>query len=250
MSTGQSNMGQPKIISIAEMTDSGLVVNPEPIIFKDADDFAQFLSRGSISALVDVTKDALLRSIFVKRFDELQEGHIYVEKESNIKRGIKEVRQEQSHLSKGREQEFSFGLCQELSNLGVAPKPVLRHDLRILTDGKQAQQEFDVVLLCGADRVVLGEHKSHLSSKNGVEELVKKAAIVRKLAKDGPEMYAPFRNKKLGLAFMAESIAVSAEQSVKKACKREGVALFRRSGAAVRLARSGVPPGRGIMRFA
>lgn len=73
-------MGQPKIISIAEMTDSGLVVNPEPIIFKDADDFAQFLSRGSISALVDVTKDALLRSIFVKRFDELQEGHIYVEK--------------------------------------------------------------------------------------------------------------------------------------------------------------------------
>lgn len=141
-------------------------------------------------------------------------------------------------------------LLQELSNLGVAPKPVLRHDLRILTDGKQAQQEFDVVLLCGADRVVLGEHKSHLSSKNGVEELVKKAAIVRKLAKDGPEMYAPFRNKKLGLAFMAESIAVSAEQSVKKACKREGVALFRRSGAAVRLARSGVPPGRGIMRFA
>ena len=103
-----------------------------------------------------------------------------------------------------------------------------------------------MVMFCGRDQVVIGEHKTHAGSKTPVTRLVAKADLLRQRAKEGYEAYTPFQNKKLGLAFMAEIIAPKAQLAVQRACEQHGIALFHRSGAAIRLA---VPPGHGIMKF-
>ena len=130
----------------------------------------------------------------------------------------------------------------------MVSNPVLRPDLRILKVGKD-QQELDVVLFDGAHKAVIGEHKSHLKSKKPVDKLVETAEELRKRAEEGFGACKAFRNRKIALAFMAESIAPGAEQSVLNACTRRGFALFRRSGSAVLIAKSGLPLGRGFVRF-
>ena len=76
----------------------------------------------------------------------------------------------------------------------MVSNPVLRPDLRILKVGKQASQELDVVLSDGAHKAVIGEHKSHLKSKSGVDKLVETAEVLRQLAKEGFETYKAFRD--------------------------------------------------------
>ena len=50
---------------------------------------------------------------------------------------------------------------------------ILRPDLRILKEGKHSAQEVDLVLFDGAHKAVIGEHKSHVKSRQPVDKLVK-----------------------------------------------------------------------------
>ena len=127
--------------------------------------------------------------------------------------------------------------------------PVLRPDLRILKVETQPAQELDLVLFDGAHKAVIGEHKSHVKSRQAVDKLVQTAEVLRQRAEEGLGKYREFHNRNIGLAFMAESVAPSAEQSVEKACRNNGIALFRRNGMAIGLGKPGMPPGRGIIRF-
>ncbi len=115
----------------------------------------------------------------------------------------------------------------------VMMHPILRPDLRILKEGKQSAQEVDLVLFDGAHKAVIGEHKSHVKSKQPVDKLVKTAEKLRQRAEEGMGKYREFQNRKIGLALMAESVAPSAEQSVERACRDNGIAMLRRRGMAM-----------------
>ena len=131
----------------------------------------------------------------------------------------------------------------------VMMHPILRPDLRILKEGKQSAQEVDLVLFDGAHRAVIGEHKSHVKSRQPVDKQLKTAEKLRQRAEEGMGKYREFQDRNIGLAFMAESVAPSAEQSVERACRDEGIAMFRRSGMAIGFGKPGMPPGRGFIRF-
>ena len=89
----------------------------------------------------------------------------------------------------------------------VMMHPILRPDLRILKEGKQSPQEVDLVLFDGAHKPVIGEHKSHVKSRQPVDKLVKTAEKLRQRAEEGMGKYREFQNREIGLAFMAESVA-------------------------------------------
>ena len=57
VTAGLSTLEEPKTIYLADMTDSGLFVDPRRMTFKNADGFKQFLIRSGVGALIDVTED-------------------------------------------------------------------------------------------------------------------------------------------------------------------------------------------------
>ena len=113
----------------------------------------------------------------------------------------------------------------------------------------QHRVELDLVLFDGAHKAVTGEHKSHAKSGQGVDKLVNKAELLRRRTKEGLGKYREFHNRIIRLAFLAESVAPSAEQSVEEACRNNGIAMLRRNGMAIGLRKLGMPPGRGMIRF-
>ena len=92
--------------------------------------------------------------------------------------------------------------------------PIFQPDLQALLVGKQTAQEQD-----GRRKPRHGDHKRHLSSKREVGKLVEKAEVLHKRAKEGSRMHTAFCSRQTGL----------------------------RSGTAVRLAKSKLPPGHGII---
>ena len=80
---GYSSLGKPKTIYLADMTDTGLLVDPRRTTFKDADNFTQFLTRSGVGALIDVTEDRdPTKDEIVTGFSQLQDMHTYIEKVS------------------------------------------------------------------------------------------------------------------------------------------------------------------------
>ena len=80
-----STLEEPKTIYLADMTDSGLFVDPRRMTFRNADGFKQFLTRSGVGALIDVTEDRDPTSDdIVTEFDQIQSMHNYVEKVSAL----------------------------------------------------------------------------------------------------------------------------------------------------------------------
>ena len=82
---GLSTLEKPKTIYLADMTDSGLLVDPRRMTFKNADGFTQFLTRSGVGALIDVTEDRdPTGDEIMTEFSQLQNMHTYVEKVSAL----------------------------------------------------------------------------------------------------------------------------------------------------------------------
>ncbi len=65
----------------------------------------------------------------------------------------------------------------------------------------------------------------------------------------GDQAYAAFQGRRLGLAFMTEYLDPAARSSVPAFCRKHGIAMFRRNGCDIQVARPGMAPGRGLVRF-
>ena len=81
MIAGLSTGGKPKTFFLADMTDSGLLVDPLEVTFENGDSFTQYLRGSGIGALIDVTEDRdPTKSNIVTDFSQIQETHTYIEK--------------------------------------------------------------------------------------------------------------------------------------------------------------------------
>ena len=161
----------------------------------------------------------------------LQAGAEYSLETTSLSKKIKQQGQQLTHVQQAQEDEMGLAMLRKLRQAGFARNPQLANDLRVLTYDNEPGQEFDVVILDGTGDAFLGWHKTFAKNVKHVydleaacEELMSRAAAMS----DG--QYARFKNRNVGLCYMAEKVNPKQMDRLAAKCHENGIIQFCRNG--------------------
>lgn len=176
----------------------------------------------------------------IMQFDDLVEGESYVLQDPGLIWGkLKSLDNFNRNEIKAGEEEFSRSMVAELEAHGMAKQPVIRNDLRILLPGTSQEQEFDAIVIDQEDKAFVGCAKHVVHGTWEVEKLIEQVQTLLHRSKNLANFpsCAPFAGRDVGCCMRVDYMKVANAEAVKHLCYRKGIALFERSGAALRLHR-------------
>ena len=129
---------------------------------------------------------------------------------------------------------MALAMLRELRQSGFARKSELASDLKQLAFENESGQEFNAVVLDGPNIAFLGWHKTHAKDlshlydlESACEKLMSRAAIVT----DG--QYASFKDRDVGLCYMAEKISPKQLDRLAAKCHERGIIQSSKNGHAI-----------------
>ncbi|KAK9844807.1 hypothetical protein WJX74_007057 [Apatococcus lobatus] len=177
-------------------------------------------------------------SYLITNFDEVRAGLEYSLDYIKLSKVVRRHGRQLTHLQQGQEGEMGLAMQRELRLSGMARDPKLARDLRELKYGRKPGQEFDAVIMDGADQTFLGYHTTFAKDVGDLHDLTEAAAVLMARAAAATEgQYAAFKHRQIGLCYMAEQIAPKQAERLAAECHRLNILQFTKNGQDIRMTR-------------
>ncbi|KAK9844793.1 hypothetical protein WJX74_006909 [Apatococcus lobatus] len=229
---------EKKRIFLLDLDDEGEVVDRIGLKLSGPQEFKDYLARAGVPGLRQLNPLGL---DLIIDFDEVQDGFEYTPWDMvdiELSKVVQSQGQQLPHVQQSQEDELALAMQHELRLSGLADDPKLARSLRDLRSGTRRGQYFDAVIMEGHKQSFLGWHLTFAQDVSDLYDLKEAAAVLMTRAASATDgQYAAFRNREIGLCYMAEKVAPNQAERLAAECQRLNILQFTRSGLDISMTR-------------